>query len=84
MKKGTICVNGLSIRKISPILSVKVGANGLEPSTSASRTLRATKLRYAPLVTPLYAKSPNLQGSRRACVKQCIFRLTKRLLSAIL
>ena len=25
-----------------------VGARGLEPPTSASRTLRATKLRYAP------------------------------------
>ncbi len=34
-----------------------VGANGLEPSTSASRTLRATKLRYAPIAKPLYCKT---------------------------
>ncbi len=27
----------------------KVGATGFEPATSASRTLRATKLRYTPI-----------------------------------
>ncbi len=43
-----------------------VGANGLEPSTSASRTLRATKLRYAPIAFLLYRDSRNLQSAPRA------------------
>ena len=30
-------------------LSIKVGARGFEPPTSASRTRRATRLRYAPI-----------------------------------
>ena len=31
------------------VLKRIIGARGFEPPTSASRTLRATKLRYAPL-----------------------------------
>ena len=37
-------LTGVGINK-----DLKVGARGLEPPTSASRTLRATTLRYAPL-----------------------------------
>ncbi len=35
-------------RKPSRSWNELVGARGLEPPTSASRTLRATRLRYAP------------------------------------
>jgi hypothetical protein len=31
-------------------MAVVVGAGGLEPPTSASRTLRANRLRYAPAI----------------------------------
>ena len=38
---------------------LNVGARGLEPPTSASRTLRATKLRHAPQL-PLYPRIARL------------------------
>ncbi len=39
----------LRVSRCDLSLVVKVGARGFEPPTSASRTLRAATLRYAPL-----------------------------------
>jgi hypothetical protein len=35
----------------SEVFAILVGVRGLEPPTSASRTLRASRLRYTPVLT---------------------------------
>ena len=39
-------------------LSLMVGTAGLEPATSSSRTMRATKLRYVPIGTDVRGPLP--------------------------
>jgi hypothetical protein len=41
------------------ILSGQVGATGFEPTTSTSRTWRATGLRYAPMIFGMGCKNRN-------------------------
>jgi hypothetical protein len=43
IKKGAKCAH------LNNIIFLFVGAAGFEPTTSAARSLRATKLRYAPV-----------------------------------